>query len=212
MSFNWKDVIAPVAGIGAGLLTGNPLVGVGVYSAMSAADAASDAQESANRTNIDLQREDQSWQERLAGTAHQREVVDLRKAGLNPILSTHGGAVTPSVPPARVESVAPYIMQGNNQRMEAFNSALQYKLNVENLKSQIATQKSQVLVNSAQAVQVGEQARRTALENDVLEQESSKRRYEEKRRVERPNWIKNLGIDVQDSIGTVLSPVIRMFK
>ena len=84
-----------------GLQFGSSAYGASMAASSSdrAAQMAYDAQMATNELNYQMFKQNQKWQERMANTAHQREVTDLREAGLNPILSATGGsgAATPSI-------------------------------------------------------------------------------------------------------------------
>jgi len=61
------------------------------------------AQKKANKANVALQRENQSWEEKMSNTSWQRGVEDMKAAGMNPMLAySQGGSSTPNTSAATV--------------------------------------------------------------------------------------------------------------
>ena len=96
--------------------------------------------------NIRAATKQQQRQKNLSDTAHQREIKDLKKAGLNPILTIKGaGATSPHGPIARTENPVPQMGELSTKQTIASAQAAQAK-------QAVLTQKSQTELNSAQAI------------------------------------------------------------
>lgn len=101
--------------------------------------------ERANKTNIALSREQMQFQERMSSTAHQREVADLRKAGLNPVLSAGGsGASSPSgsqanVTPFQVEDLGQKFASAKLLKEDLVNRQADTRLKASSSAAQDAT-------------------------------------------------------------------------
>lgn len=118
--------------------------------------------------NIREARKNRKFQERMSSTAHTREMADLKRAGLNPLLTgKYGGSSTPGGAQAApidlekgVTSAAEISMKGQQKKL---------------MQSQIGVANSQSQLNQSNSAKSVVEAEKIQAETPAITQEASRR-------------------------------------
>lgn len=108
-----------------------------------------------NLTAVLMQEKGMRFAKGMSDTAHQREVKDLKKAGLNPVLSATGGhgASTPNMPMVQTENPFAGMHDRKVARYQLRNMAYMNKATLKQMESTMNVQDADVNLKGAQALE-----------------------------------------------------------
>lgn len=133
----------------------------------------------ANNFNAYEAQKNRDWQELMSNTAHQREVADLKAAGLNPVLSAMGGNGASVTSGATAQSVMPDSHAGESSNASGaiasvLSSILAAQTSLQNQAMSARTQEAIADKYTATSHLIAELNNATSLSNARLASETSK--------------------------------------